>query len=101
MPVSPLGFCPFLEAAATLQGDAHDVRQGLLRADVVVAGEQIAGVVLRLDRRESLIGPRWIDRGDILFGGSSEEVCVGAADMRCESPPDRFQAGRAASTGFR
>jgi len=73
-------------------GDAREVRQGLLRADVVVAGEQIAGVVLTLDRRESLIGPRWIDRGDILFGGRSEGVCVGAADMRCESRPDRFQS---------
>jgi hypothetical protein len=44
----------------------------------VVADEQIAGVVLTLDRREPPIGRRWIDRGDILLGGRSEEVCVGA-----------------------
>jgi hypothetical protein len=67
------------------------VRQGLQRPDVVVAGKQIAGVVLTLDRREPLIGLRWINRGDILLGGRSEEVCVGAIDVRCESPPDRVQ----------
>ena len=65
-----------------------------MRPDVVVAGEQVAGVVLTLDRREPLIGLHRIDRGDILRSGRREEVGVGAADMRCESPPDRFQ-GRA------
>jgi hypothetical protein len=60
----------------------------------VVAGEQVAGVVLTLDRREPLVGLRWVDRGDIFLGGRSEEVGVGAVDVRCESPPDRFQ-GRA------
>ena len=76
------------------------VREGLLGPDVVVAGEQVAGV-LTLDRREPLTGLRWIDRGDILLGGRSEEVCVGAVDVRCKSPPDRFQSRRAASTaGF-
>ena len=45
------------------------VRQGLLGPDVVVAGEQVAGVVLALYRGEPLVGFRWVDRGDILLGG--------------------------------
>ncbi len=64
-------------------------RHGLMRPDIVVAGKQVAGVILTLDRREPLIGLRWIDRGDILFGGRREEVCVGAVDARCEFLPDR------------
>jgi len=67
----------------------------------VVAGEQIAGVILTLDRREPLIDLRWINRGDILLGGRREEVCVGAVDVRCEFLPIASRAGRAASTtGF-
>ena len=38
--------------------------------------------------------PHRIDRSDILLGGRSEEVGVGAADVRCESLPDSGQ-GRA------
>lgn len=68
------------------------VRHGLTRPDVVVAGKQIAGVILTLDRREPVIDLRWINRGDILLGGRREEVCVGAVDVRCEFLPDRFQS---------
>ena len=89
---------PGLDRAQRMTAAPHHVwgrrfliRQGLLRPDVVVAGEQIAGVVLTLDRHEPLIGLRWIDRGDILLGGRSEEISVGAVDVRCESPPDLFQ----------
>jgi hypothetical protein len=63
----------------------------LLRQDVVVAGEHVAGVVLPLDRREPLIGLLRVDRGDILLGGAGEEVRVGAVDVRCEPSPDRGQ----------
>src|SRR5689334_17200914 len=63
-----------------------------IRPDVVVAGEQIAGVILTLDRREPLIDLRWINRGDILLGGRRAEVCVGAADVRCEFLPDRLES---------
>jgi hypothetical protein len=45
-----------------------------MRLDVVVAGEQISGVVLALDRREPVIDLRWINRGDILLGSRSEKV---------------------------
>src|SRR5689334_3143255 len=71
---------------------------GLVRPDVVIAGEQVAGVVLTLDRCEPLVGLRWIDRGDILPGGRGEEVCVGAGDVRCESSQIASRTGRAAST---
>lgn len=64
----------------------------------MVAGEQVAGVVLALDRREPLVGLRRIDRGDILLSGRSEEVRVDAVDDRRESSPDRFQ-NRTSSLG--
>ena len=63
-----------------------------MRPDVVVAGEQVAGVVLTLDHREAVVDLCWINRGDILLGGRGEEVCVGAVDVGCESRPDRFQS---------
>ena len=52
------------------------------RLDVVVAGEQIAGIVPALDRREPPIGLSRIDRGDILrvehiskrFGQGAREI---------------------------
>jgi hypothetical protein len=54
-----------------------------MRPDVVVAGEQIAGVVLTLDRREPVIDLRWINRGDILLGGRRQVVTNINSAWRC------------------
>jgi hypothetical protein len=47
-----------------------------VRPDVVVAGEQIPGVILTLDRREPVINLRWINRGDILLGGIRRQLTL-------------------------